>query len=110
MLKLLLASEDYEVSTAATMQEALALASSQQFDLFVLDRNLPDGSGLELCTKLQEITPGVPCIFYTGAAYAIHRTQAMAAGANAYVAKPDIDGLIDSVHKLLAERECEAET
>lgn len=110
VLKLLLASEDYGVSTAATMQEALALANSQPFDLYVLDRHLPDGNGLELCAKLQEITPGVPCIFYTGAAYAIHRTQAIAAGANAYVAKPDIDGLIDSVHKLLAERECEAAT
>jgi DNA-binding response OmpR family regulator len=110
MLKLLLVHEDYEVQTAATMQEALALAKSQQFDLYVLDRHLPDGSGLELCTKLNEITPGVPCIFYTGAAYAIHRTEAIAAGADAYVAKPDIEGLIASVHRLLADRECEAAT
>jgi len=110
MLKLLLANDNYDVKTAATMREALALADSQQFDLYVLDRHLPDGNGLELCAKLHEITPGVPCIFYTGAAYAIHRTQAIAAGADAYVAKPDIDGLIDSVHKLLAERECEAAT
>ena len=110
MLKLLLVQEDYEVLTAATMQSALELAKSQEFDLYVLDRNLPDGSGLELCTKLNEITPGVPCIFYTGAAYSIQRTQAIAAGADAYVAKPDIDGLIESVHKLLAKRECAAVT
>src|SRR5258708_6457312 len=110
MLKLLLLQEDYEVSTAATMQEALALAGSQQFDLYVLDRRLPDGSGLELCAKLNEITPGVPCIVYSGDAYEIHRTEAIAAGANAYVAKPDIEGLIQSVHKLLADRECPAAT
>jgi hypothetical protein len=30
----------------------------------------------------------------------------MAAGAAAYVAKPDIDGLIDAVQKLLANSEC----
>ena len=108
MLKLLLIQEDYEVVTAVTMQEALRLATSQEFDLYVLDRHLPDGSGLELCAKLNEATPGVPCIFYTGDAYDIHRLEAMAAGADDYVAKPDIDGLIESVRKLLSERECAA--
>jgi two-component system response regulator ResD len=108
MLKLLLVQEDYEVMTAVTMQEALRLATSQEFDLYVLDRHLPDGSGLELSAKLNEATPGVPCIFYTGDAYDIHRLEAMAAGADDYVAKPDIDGLIESVRKLLSERECAA--
>ena len=110
MLKLLLLQEDFEVFTAATMRAALELAGSQEFDLYVLDRHLPDGSGLELCAKLNEVTPGVPCIFYSGDAYAIHRTQAIAAGADAYVAKPDIEGLIENVHKLLADRECPAAT
>jgi CheY-like chemotaxis protein len=73
MLKLLLIQEDYEVTTAVTMTEALSLAKSQEFDLYVLDRHLPDGSGLELCAKLHEGTPGVPCLFYTGDAYDIHR-------------------------------------
>jgi two-component system OmpR family response regulator len=108
MLKLLLVQEDYDVTTAVTMTEALSLAKSQEFDLYVLDRQLPDGSGLELCAKLGEVTPGVPCLFYSGDAYDIHRSEALAAGADDYVAKPDIDGLIDSVHKLLSERECAA--
>jgi CheY-like chemotaxis protein len=108
MLKLLLAQEDYEVTTAVTIQEALSLATTQEFDLYVFDKHLPDGSGLELCTKLMEVTPGVPCIFYTGDAYDIHRREAMAAGADDYVAKPDVDALIESVHRLLAERECAA--
>jgi len=108
MLKLLLVQEDYEVVTAATMQEALQLARSQEFDLYVFDKHLPDGSGLELCTRLIGMTPGVPCIVYTGDAYDIHRSEALEAGADAYVAKPDIEGLIESVHKLLSERECAA--
>ena len=108
MLSLLLGQEDYKVTTAATIQEALELATSREFDLYVLDKHLPDGSGLELCSKLNQVTPGVPCIFYTGDAYDIHRLEAMAAGAHAYVAKPDITGLIDSVHKLLSQRECAA--
>jgi DNA-binding response OmpR family regulator len=110
MLKLLLAQEDYEVMTALSVREAVSLATTREFDLYVFDKHLPDGSGLELCAKLNELTPGVPCIFYTGDAYDIHRVEALAAGADDYVAKPDIDGLIDSVQKLLAERECAAAT
>jgi CheY-like chemotaxis protein len=106
MLGLLLAKEDYDVETAGTMEEACRLAMERQFDLFVLDRRLPDATGLELCGRLQEISPGVPCIFYSGDAYELHRREAFAAGASAYVAKPDIDGLIDAVQKLLANSEC----
>ena len=110
MLKLLLIQEDYEVVTAVTMQEALQLATSQEFDLYVFDKHLPDGSGLELCQKLTAITPSVPCLIYSGDAYEIHRNEALAAGADDYVVKPDIEGLIESVRKLLAERECAAAT
>jgi len=106
MLELLLAKEDYEVETAGTMEDACRLAERKQFDLYVLDRRLPDATGLELCQRLQELTPGVPCIFYSGDAYELHRREAIAAGAAAYVAKPDIDGLIDAVQKLLANSEC----
>ena len=106
MLELLLSREDYEVQTAGTMEEACNLAAVKQFDLYVLDRRLPDATGLELCERLQQISPGVPCIFYSGDAYELHRREAIAAGAAAYVAKPDIEGLIDAVQKLLAESEC----
>ena len=106
MLELLLAKEAYEVMTAATMEEACRLATEKEFDLYVLDRRLPDATGLELCQRLQQLTPGVPCIFYSGDAYELHKREAIAAGAAAYVAKPDIDGLIDAVQKLLAESEC----
>ena len=108
MLKLLLSHEDYEVFTAVSCEAAIALATTQEFDLYVLDRHLPDGSGLELCQKLAKATPGVPCIFYSGDAYDIHRSEAFAAGADAYVAKPDIDRLIESVRQLLSTRECAA--
>jgi DNA-binding response OmpR family regulator len=106
MLQLLLAEEDYDVYTAATMEEACTLAASRSFDLYVLDKRLPDGTGLELCEKLSGITPGVPCIFYTGDAYEMHRREAMEAGAAAYVAKPNIEALIAAVHDLLANSEC----
>jgi len=108
MLKLLLIQEDYEVMTAVTMQEALQLATEHEFDLYVFDKHLPDGNGIDLCGKFNEITPGVPCIVYSGDAYDVHRSEALAAGVDAYVAKPDIDGLIDNVRRILSQRECAA--
>lgn len=108
MLSMLLSHEDYDVVCVTSLKDALRVAAAQEFDLYVLDKRLPDGDGLALCQRLTEITPNVPCLFYSGDAYEVHRHQAIAAGAAAYVAKPDIEGLIDNVRKLLAERECAA--
>jgi DNA-binding response OmpR family regulator len=109
MLQVLLSDSDYEVQTAATIEEAASLANESDFDLYVLDKRLPDGTGMDLCQILNQITPGIPCIFYTGDAYEIHRTEAMAAGAAAYVAKPDIDQLVNTVHRLLSQANCASE-
>lgn len=106
MFRLLLSDSDYEVNTARTIDEAVQIARTHDFDLYVLDKRLPDGSGTDLCRVLNQLTPGVPCIFYTGDAYEIHRQEALAAGAHAYIPKPDVEALIETVHKLLSEREC----
>ena len=106
MLQMLLAEENFEVHTAATIEEAGRMAGAFQYDLYVLDKRLPDGTGMDLCEMLDQVSPGVPCIFYTGDAYEIHRREAMAAGAAAYVAKPNIEALITTVHELLSGSEC----
>ena len=106
MLQTLLSEEDYEVKVCATIKEACEFATSHEFDLYVLDKRLPDGTGIDLCSILNELTPNIPCLFYTGDAYEIHRQEAMAAGAAAFIPKPNIDGLIDAVRQLLSEREC----
>jgi CheY-like chemotaxis protein len=108
MFRLMLSAEDYEVQIAQSVEEALAKAHAEAFDLYVLDKRLPDGSGTDLCRMLNEGTPGVPCMFYTGDAYEINRQEAFAAGARAYVPKPDVDALIETVHRLMSERECAA--
>ena len=47
--------EGYEVITAETFQEACAQLT-QSFDLVLLDLSLPDGSGYDICRKLQNTT------------------------------------------------------
>ncbi len=106
MLKLVLTDDDVEVETAHSMEQALQMAAQSRFDLYVLDKRLPDGSGLELVKRLNELTPHVPSVVYTGDAYEVHREEALAAGADAYVPKPDIEKLIETVNNFLAGREC----
>ena len=108
MLRQLFSESDYLVEAAHNVEEAMQLAATKEFDLYVLDKRLPDGNGLELCGKLLELTPGVPCIFYTGDTYEGDRQEAMAAGANAYVLKPEVEALIEAVQSALSERECAA--
>jgi two-component system OmpR family response regulator len=110
MLQLLFTSPYYNVRTARTVKEALTLAKTLEFDLYVLDKRLPDGTGLELCQQLNVLTPGIPCIFYTGDAYEVHRLEALEAGADAFVAKPDLEGLIKAVEDVLSKRQCAAAT
>lgn len=106
MLKLILAEADYEVETARTVAQALQIAAQGNFDLYVLDKRLPDGSGLELIEKLNEVTPGVPALIYSGDVYEAHRREALEAGAHAHVPKPDIEKLIDTIHRFLSSRQC----
>ncbi len=48
MLKIVLSHSNYEVHTAHTIEEAMQRVHSTDFDLYVLDKRLPDGSGIEL--------------------------------------------------------------
>jgi len=43
MLRLILSESDYEFHSARTIEEALGLARTHEFDLYVLDKHLPDG-------------------------------------------------------------------
>jgi CheY-like chemotaxis protein len=106
MLRLLLSPMNYEVESAHTAEQAIKMAQAGKFDLYVLDKRLPDGSGVDLCQKLHQLTPSIPCIFYTGDTYETHRAQAVAAGADAYVAKPDVEKLIETVNQFLSQSEC----
>lgn len=106
MLTYLLGQSNYKVVTASSINNALDLIKHEKFDLYILDKRLPDGSGLDLCRRLNEVTPHVPVIFYSGDAYELHRREGICAGADAYVTKPNIDELISKVGELLTGAEC----
>ena len=102
MLSPLFGQMGYDVLTTGDPEEALRLAAEGRFDLFVLDGHYRGVSRLDLCARVRELDPHARVIFYSGAAQETERAKGLAAGASAYVVKPDIKGLMAAVRKLLA--------
>jgi CheY-like chemotaxis protein len=78
-----------EVVTAATGAHALALLDRQCFDLVLLDYELPDIDGAELCAQVRErVDSTTPVVFLSGHGDGPSRRAGLAAGANAFLPKP----------------------
>lgn len=88
LVTLLLAQKSYEVITGATIESGVALAGAGDFDLYLLDSWLPDGSGLDLCKQIRQFDQTTPILFYSAAAYAADSDLALQSGAQAYLVKP----------------------
>ena len=110
LVTLVLEQKCVEVVTGTTIRSGVALAGSQDFDLYLLDSWLPDGSGLELCRRIREFDQETPIVFYSAAAYEIDRVEAIKSGAQAYLIKPShpselcnlVTSLIDSHRRCTA--------
>ncbi|MGH7281741.1 MAG: response regulator [Polyangiaceae bacterium] len=63
-----LRSEPYEVLTASSAKDALAILATRQIDVLVSDARMPEMSGFELIAKVCADYPGTVCIMLTGAA------------------------------------------
>lgn len=50
---------------AYTCQKARQLLKTDQFDLVILDVNLPDGNGFGLCREVKASAPELPIVFLT---------------------------------------------
>ena len=81
--------EGFRVSSAATAEDGVALARQGIFALMLLDVGLPDKDGLELCREIREFDTETPILFYTAFADLLDREQAIAAGAQGCLRKPE---------------------
>jgi CheY-like chemotaxis protein len=87
----ILSEAGYEVLEASNGTEALAIASSVVPSLILLDVNLPDISGFEVCERLKQDpkTASIPIIQITGAWLTEDaRREGMASGANVFLVEP----------------------
>src|ERR1700679_1284852 len=80
--------EEFDVTEAGAGEEGLTAAQAVKPDLIVLDVNLPDLDGREVCRRLKAAGVNAPVIMLTGAASDADTIEGLDAGANAYVTKP----------------------
>ncbi|HEY5040213.1 MAG TPA: response regulator [bacterium] len=86
-LKPSLQSHDFKVLEAVTGEEGLALASSHNPDIVLLDLGLPDMDGLEVVRRLREWAT-VPIIIITARGKEKDKIAGLDAGADDYLTKP----------------------
>ena len=75
------------VATAATAAEAYAAVATHRPDVVLLDINLPDQSGLDVCRRLADDYPGLKILALTTLNERSYVTRMMAQGAAGYVLK-----------------------
>ena len=78
----------YETDTALTKKAASELYEKQEYDLIVLDVNLPDGNGFDLCREIKELHPDTAVIFLTANDMESDMLRGFELGADDYVTKP----------------------
>ena len=104
MVTFFLEQAGYRVTSAETSVEALGLAESENFDLYLLGDWLPHGKESRLCEQIHQFDPRSPILFFSAAAYLTDRRRGMDAGARGYLTKPgDFADLPESVACLLRE-------
>ncbi|MBR5426000.1 MAG: response regulator transcription factor [Clostridiales bacterium] len=77
----------YEVTTAESAEEAFGLLSSNSYHLLLLDINLPDSDGFEICKQLREVST-VPVIFASARTSESDRISGYEIGGDDYLPKP----------------------
>ena len=90
MLAVLMTHAGYEVSTASSAQEAIALAREHRFDVIISDIGMPEMNGYELAKVIRQL-PGyetVPLVAVTGYSMFDDRNRSLTSGFTEHVTKP----------------------
>lgn len=96
---------NFDVAVTASGAQGLKLAQMLSPDIVVLDVNLPEMNGLEICRHLKADrgTSNLPVVFFSAESH--HAKKAMNLGAEAFLVKPyDICQLPNCLSQILAAR------
>ncbi len=105
LLKNILQTAGYQVTTAVDGADAFTQARSGEFDLVVSDVDMPRMSGFELTTKIRgdKKLGELPVVLVTALESREDREHGIEVGANAYIVKSSFDqsNLLEVIHRLL---------
>jgi DNA-binding response OmpR family regulator len=83
-----LSAEGHSVERAATVEEAIALGTTQEFDVVLLDLLLPDGNGRDVLSAIRPSRPELPVIVLSALGEVEDKVDLLDLGANDYLTKP----------------------
>jgi two-component system cell cycle response regulator DivK len=97
--------DDYEIETAVEGEAAVEAATRRQPDLILMDIGLPGLSGLDAVKAIRRRDRDIPIVAVSSLVMPGDQEQALAAGCDAFVAKPIDDlRLVELVERLIGER------
>lgn len=101
-LSRVLTREGYQVDLAFDGQEGTRLATTERYDLLILDWMLPHCSGLDICQQVRSRGDATPVLFLTAKDTLDDRVEGLDAGADDYIVKPfELRELLARVRALL---------
>ncbi len=86
-LKYSLEKEGYEVTLTENAEDARNALTTGDYDICILDINLPDGNGYDVCRFLKE-KKDIPVIFLTASDAEVNVVMGLEMGADDYICKP----------------------
>ncbi|TJY38932.1 response regulator transcription factor [Cohnella pontilimi] len=96
--------EGFETTGARSVAEARAAVARQTFGLILLDVQLPDGNGFDLCSEIRR-SSDVPIIFLTASDQELDVVRGLDLGGDDYITKPfRLREFLSRVHAVLRRR------
>jgi DNA-binding NtrC family response regulator len=104
LLEFIVHSAGYETQSVRSGSDAINLLAIQDFEVLILDLNMPDMSGFDVLEKLQEKTPRPKVIVYSIIPFINSHIEASNLGAVDYLIKPATkEDVLNAIAKALAE-------
>ena len=104
-IKKVLEQEAYAADIAYDGNEGLDLASSEKYDVIILDRLLPGIDGIDVCHKLRQEKIATPILMLTAKRQMHEKVEGLDAGADDYLAKPfAFEELLARIRSLIRRR------
>lgn len=100
--------DGYDVFDAGTKKEGLKEIKKGSYDFVLLDCNLPDGSGFELCKEVREFS-NIPMIMLTARDTEMDEIKALELGVNDFLSKPFSLGVLKARVKRIWNEKAEPE-
>jgi DNA-binding NtrC family response regulator len=106
-----LSAEGFDVSGAGSVAEALEALEKNPPEVIIVDKNLPDGSGIDVLHSCRKAHPDVEVIVLTGYPSLESAIDALRLGAFDYIVKPvlDLDLVSQKVRRALERRHLRGE-